>query len=123
MRYPGITLAPGETPSPALLQFIAWQLSVAPAHWTEYGQLRLLTVADYRQAVQALVDLALQTDNGIVLDQALLDYLRRRTMLAPAPNLIERICAEAITRATRRIYDVLTRVRIRASYAYLGARV
>ena len=125
MRYPGVTLAAGETPPPALLQFIAGQLGIAPTHWEEYGQrdqtrrehvlelqaalqMRLFTVADYRPAVQSLVDLAMQTDKGVVLAQALLEYLRRRGLLIPGSNVIERLCAEAVTRATRRIYDVLT---------------
>ncbi|WP_341318414.1 Tn3 family transposase [Paraburkholderia sp. IMGN_8] len=124
MRYPGITLAAGEMPPPALLQFVAGQLGIAPTHWTEYGQrdqtrrehalelqaalqMRLFTVADYRPAVQALVDLSMQTDKGIVLARALLEYLRQRAILAPGTNVIERICAEAVTRATRRIHDVL----------------
>ncbi|RAR27210.1 Tn3 family transposase, partial [Pseudomonas sp. MDMC224] len=71
-------------------------------------QLRPLTVADYHPAVLALVDLAMQTDKGFVLAQALLEYLRRQAILLPGSNVIERICAEAVTRATRRIHDVLT---------------
>ncbi|CAB3803004.1 hypothetical protein LMG28138_05282 [Pararobbsia alpina] len=35
-------------------------------------QLRPLTVADYRPAVLALVDLAMQTDKGLILAQALM---------------------------------------------------
>ncbi|CAB3774641.1 Tn3 family transposase [Paraburkholderia humisilvae] len=125
MRHPGIALSHGETPALALLQFVAGQLDIAVTHWDSYAQrdqtrrehllelqaalqVRQLTVADYRPAVQALVDLAMQTDKGLVLAQALLDYLRRHAILLPGPNVIERICAEALTRATRRIHDVLT---------------
>jgi hypothetical protein len=53
-------------------------------------QMRLFTVSDYRPAVQTLVDLAMQTDKGIVLAQALLEYVRQRAMLIPAPRVIER---------------------------------
>ncbi|EEE07280.1 Tn3 family transposase [Burkholderia multivorans] len=125
MRYPGITLPSGATPPSELLQFICQQLHISPDQWTAYGQrdqtrrehaielqsalqLRPLTVANYRAAVQSLVDLAMQTDKGIVLAQALIDHLRRQAILLPGADVIERICAEAITRATRRIYGVLT---------------
>ncbi|WP_028215621.1 Tn3 family transposase, partial [Paraburkholderia mimosarum] len=125
MRYPGIILGAGIEPPPALLEYVAGQLGIEPMLWKEYArrdqtrrehiielqaalQLRLLTVDDYRPAVQALVDLATQTDKGLVLAQALVGYLRQLAILLPGANVIERICAEAVTRATRRIYDVLT---------------
>ncbi|MBB5429006.1 TnpA family transposase [Paraburkholderia atlantica] len=88
MRYPGVTMGAGVEPPPALLEYVAGQLGIEPMLWTEYAkrdqtrrehllelqsalQLRLLTVQDYRPAVQALVDLAMQTDKGLVLAQAL----------------------------------------------------
>jgi hypothetical protein len=61
----------------------------------------------YRQAVQFLTDLAMQTDKGILLASALIEYLRRQSIILPAINAIERASAEAITRANRRIYDAL----------------
>ena len=125
MRYPGVIIAAGVEPPPTLLQYVAGQLNVDPALWREYARrdqtrrehllelqvalnLRLLTVADYRPAILALVDPAMQTDKGLVLAQALIEYLRRLAILLPAANVIERICAEAVTCATRRIHDVLT---------------
>jgi len=38
-----------------------------------------------------------------------LDVLRRRHVIAPALEVIERICPEAVTRANRRIYRALTK--------------
>ncbi len=125
LRFPGFALSAGVEPPPALLRYVAGQLGIAPSHWEAYAQrdqtrrehllelqaalqLRPLTVADYHPAVLALVDLAMQTDKGFVLAQALLEYLRRQAILLPGSNVIERICAEAVTRATRRIHDVLT---------------
>ena len=40
-----------------------------------------------------------------MLATALVDSLRRKSVLLPTSGVIERICAEAITRANRRIYD------------------
>ncbi|WP_020201300.1 Tn3 family transposase [Cupriavidus sp. WS] len=125
MRHPGILLAAGEAPPQALLQWVAQQLRLAPTHWTDYGRrdqtrrehqaelqtvlrMRPFTMADYRAAVQSLSELAQQTDKGIILATALIDFLRQQSLLLPGMNVIERICAEAVTRATRRIYQILT---------------
>ena len=50
----------------------------------------------------------MQTDKGIVLATQLVEMLRERRILLPALNAVERVCAEAITRANRRIYKQLT---------------
>ena len=65
-------------------------------------------MSHYRQAVHTLTELALQTDKGIVLASALVENLRRQSIILPAMNAIERASAEAITRANRRIYAALT---------------
>jgi hypothetical protein len=64
-------------------------------------------LAHYRQAVHATTDLALQTDKGIVLASSVLDALRHQHIILPTLDVVERVCAEAITRANRRIYDSL----------------
>jgi hypothetical protein len=58
--------------------------------------------------VEALSDLALQTDKGIILASSLIENLRKQQILLPPMDTIERAVAEAITRANRRIYAVLT---------------
>jgi hypothetical protein len=65
-------------------------------------------LAHYRQAVHATTELALQTDKGIVLATSVLDMLRHRYIILPTLDVIERVCAEAITRANRRIYEALS---------------
>ena len=50
----------------------------------------------------------MQTDKGIVLADALIEHLRRQSIILPALNAIERASAEAITRANRRIYKALS---------------
>lgn len=73
-------------------------------------QLRIqtFTARHYRPAVHSMDELAAQTDKGIVLASALVEGLRRQGVLLPTVNVIERICAEAITRANRRIYEALS---------------
>ncbi len=53
-------------------------------------------------------NLAEQTDKGIVLAASIIESLRRQNVLLPSVMVLERICAEAITRANRRIYAALT---------------
>ena len=50
----------------------------------------------------------MQTDKGIVLATALIEDLRRQLIILPVMKVIEDACAEAITRANRRIYAALT---------------
>ena len=52
--------------------------------------------------------MAWQTDKGIVLARELAEGLRSKCVLLPAGGVIERICAEAITRANRRVHVALT---------------
>ncbi|MQA49899.1 Tn3 family transposase [Klebsiella pneumoniae] len=124
LRFPGVILGVDELPFPPLLKLVADQLKVGVESWNEYGQreqtrrehlselqtvfgFRPFTMSHYRQAVQMLTELALQTDKGIVLASALIGHLRRQSVILPALNAVERASAEAITRANRRIYDAL----------------
>ena len=124
LRYPGQRLAvDGAVPAP-MLRWIARQLRVDPACWPKYAErqetrrehlielraylgLSPFGLGHYRQAVHALTELALQTDKGVVLAGNALDMLRRGHVIAPTLDVIERICAEAVTRANRRIYRAL----------------
>ena len=55
-----------------------------------------------------MVDLSLQTDKGLILATTLVENLRQKSVLLPAINAIDSICAEAITSANRIIYTALT---------------
>jgi TnpA family transposase len=125
MRYPGAMLGADESPFPPLLKLVAAQIKEPTDCWTDYAQraetrrehmleLQLVfgfqpfAAQHYRPAVHGLDDLAGQTDKGIVLATALIQSLRSQLILLPSINVIERICAEAVTRATRRIHTLLT---------------
>ncbi len=125
LRFPGQGLLT-DTEVPALmLRWIGQQLRIDPACWPQYAErettrrehlLELRTylgmdpfgLAHYRQAVRTTTDLALQTDKGIVLAGSILDTLRHLHIIIPVLDVIERICAEAVTRANRRIHVALT---------------
>ena len=125
LRFPGVILSADEPPFPPLLRIVASQLKVPVESWNDYGQreqtrrehlvelqtvfgFRPFTMNHYRQAVHTLTELAMQTDKGIVLVSALIEHLRRQSIILPALNAIERAGAEAITRANRRIHEALS---------------
>ena len=126
LRFPGIILGPDQPPHPSLLSMVAKQLKVSSDIWIEYGQQREQTRREhlselqalfgfrtfnpnlYRQSVQTLTELAMQTDKGIILSVALIESLRRQSIILPVLGTIERLCAQAITRANKRIYEALT---------------
>ncbi len=126
MRYPGVMLGADDKPFVPLLHMVSSQLKIPVDSWAEYGQrdktrrehlvelqaafgFEAFTMGHYRMAVHNLDELAGQTDKGMVLALALIENLRRRRILLPTLNVIERICAEAITRANRNIYAALTK--------------
>lgn len=121
----GQGLLPDATMPVCLLQWIGRQVRLDPSCWPLYAEweetrsahlLKLraylgmepLGLAHYRQAIHATTELALQTDKGIVLAVSVLDKLRHRHIILPTLDVIERVCAEAITRANRRIYQALS---------------
>ncbi len=124
LRFPGVILGVDEPLLPPLRKLVADQLKVSVESWDEYGKreqtrrahlvelqtvfgFQPFTMSHYRQAVQLLTELVMQTDKGIVLAGALIEQLRRQSVILPAINAVERASAEAITRANRRIYDTL----------------
>ena len=125
LRFPGHGLLPDATVPSPLLQWISRQLRTDPACWPQYAEreetrrehllelraylgMQPFGLAHFRQAVHAATELALQTDKGIVLAVSVLDALRHLHTILPTLDVIERVCAEAITRANRRIHAALT---------------
>jgi TnpA family transposase len=125
MRYPSIIFGANDNPYQPLLQIVAEQLKINPAVWVDYGQrektrrehllelqtvfgFKSFTMQHYRSCVRQLEDIARDTDKGILVATELVEHLRHQNILLPSPNVIERICAEAITRANRNIHAALT---------------
>jgi TnpA family transposase len=125
MRFPGIALGANETPHQLLLNHIATQLNISIDCWKEYGLreetrrehllellpilgLKQFSLGYYRSGLNKLEVIALQTDKPIVLADTLIQFLRSKSVLIPSISVIERICAEAITRSNRHIYHILT---------------
>lgn len=125
LRFPGAVLGMEHPPAPTLLAFVAAQLKLSAQEWLAYGHreqtrrehllelqaafgFQPFTGHHYREAVLWLMEVALQTDKGVVLVQALVGHLRRQGILLPAVGVLERLSAEALTRANRQLYQHLT---------------
>jgi len=125
LRYPGRVLAENETLPAALLGMVAAQLQVQSALWDAYAQrdetrrehlielqhlygFQPFKSKKYREIAQALIPLADQTHQAMVLVRSVIDQLRGKQVIIPPLSVIERLCAEAITRAERRLYRKLT---------------
>ena len=125
LRYPGCALPAEAQPPTPLLSMVARQVQIDPELWPKYGQrtatrrehllelqawlgLTAFTLQNFRQFVKHMTELAMQTDRGIVLASALLETLRRQSIIVPTVDVLERVCAAALTRGTRRVHEALT---------------
>lgn len=125
LRYPGLALPPEGEPPRALLLYVARQLRVDVSLWTQYAQrsstrrehlaelqawlnLTPFGLSDYRRFVGLLSELAQQTDRGLVLAYAFVEAVRQQRVMMPGVEVIERACAEALTRGTRQVHEALT---------------
>lgn len=124
LHFPGQGLLSDATVSADLLQWIGRQLRIDPTCWPQYAKreetrrehlielraylgLKPFGLTHYRQSVHAMTELAMQTDKGIVLAASILDGLRHQRVIIPTMDVIDRVCAEAITCANRHIYKKL----------------
>jgi TnpA family transposase len=125
LRYPGCPLGSENGAPDALLSFVSGQLRVDPAVWPLYAQrtetrrehlreiqtylgLTPFGARHFRTFVRHLTDLAERTDRGIVLATALVEALRRQKIVVPVADVIERLCGEALSRGTRKLYEALS---------------
>ena len=124
LRYPGQALSACERPPNSFLRMVASQLGINEKVWDQYGEreetrrehlselrafldLTPFGLRHFHQFARWLTELAIQTDKGVLLASALVQELRREKVVLPLINVIERICAPAITRANRKMYLTL----------------
>ena len=125
LRFPGHGLPPDATVSVPMLQWIGRQLRLDPACWPQYAEreetrrehllelraylgMTSFGLTHFRKMVQTTTEFAMQTDKGAVLAADVIERLRHQRTIVPTLDVIERICAEAITRANKRIYAALS---------------
>ncbi|MGY2747585.1 Tn3 family transposase [Arthrobacter sp. UYCu723] len=124
LRHPGITLAEDTEIPPELVTWLASRLDIPPETWGDYGtreetrqehgrEIRAYLgmspfgITDFRQLVEHMAEVAAQTDKGLLLVEAARDFLHSRRVASPGVGIIERACAQALTRANRRIHATL----------------
>lgn len=125
IRYPGLVIGPYSEPVQSMLLIVSRQLGIDPALWAKYAArdqtrrehlqiiidtygYRQFETVDYRSLTNWLFPLALQSDQSMVLGNVVLKEIRTRRIIVPPLTVIERLCAETMTRATRQIYAALT---------------
>ena len=121
LRDPGCALASDTKLPEPVVNWVAKQVRSAAVSWPEYGEraktrnehlhelraylgLSVFGLSDFRELLHRLTDLAMQTDKAMILAAHALETLRQKRIILPALGVIERVCAEALTRANRRIY-------------------
>lgn len=124
LRHPGIQLAEDTQVPLEVVSWLASRLSVSSGVWDEYGTreetrqehgreiraylgMSAFGIADFRQLVEHVGAVAAQTDKGLLLVEGARDFLRARKVALPGLSVIERACAQALTRANRNIYATL----------------
>jgi hypothetical protein len=120
LRYPGRLLQPGERISAPVVAFIAEQIGIQPGTLADYAfrentryehSAALQDALGYRpfagqprQEIEAwLNQAAMLAASGGELALGLRDELRRRRLIVPAVTTIERLCANALVRAERKV--------------------
>lgn len=126
LRFPGRVWEIGEEVPKAVLYYIALQLEVKPKvikayalrdttrreHLAEIQKLfgfSSFRISHYKQLSKWLLPLALGTDKGIALVEALVSEMRRCKIIIPAISTVERLAWETRRRAQLAVYLELTR--------------
>lgn len=125
LRYPGRPLQANEQPAAALVSFVAGQIDVLPEaiddhpgseqnrrrHVVELqDQLELRPFGTYPAAELTgwLLPHAIENDQLAHLVERVLEECRRRWIIIPRPQRLERLCVEARHRARREVQRRLT---------------
>lgn len=125
LRYPGRAWNPEEPIPPNILTYLARQIDEPPEVLAEYatrdttrrehmGELqrrfgfRSFSLRFYRQLSHWLMPIAMGTDEGIVLVEALIEELRTQRIIAPALSTLERLAWETRRRAQQQVVATLT---------------
>ncbi len=124
LRHPGTALAEDTEVPPELVAWLASRLAVSADAWGDYGKreqtrqdharelrtylgMSVFGITDFRRLVEAVSEVAAQTDKGLLLVESALSSLRAGKVALPGISVIERACAQALTRANRNIYATL----------------
>jgi TnpA family transposase len=125
LRFPGRPWDPDEQVPPDVLSYLAQQIGEAPEALAEYAKrdptrrehlaeiqhafgFRPFTPQIYRELSRWLLPIALSTEHGIVVADAVIEELRTRKVILPAVSTLERLCWETRRRAQQQVFTTLT---------------
>jgi TnpA family transposase len=121
LRHPGRVLGPSEMPPTAMLGYIADQLNVSGASFSDYANrevtrwehlgelqerlsLRMFGISSHRAVAGVAAEVSAGTDRGETIIRAMIDHLRASQTILPAASVLERIGLAARARARQRAY-------------------
>ncbi|AZG78945.1 DUF4158 domain-containing protein (plasmid) [Methylocystis rosea] len=124
LKFPGRVLGSEETPATDMVAFLAHQLGIVSDAYGEYAQreetrrehigeiqshlrVRPFSRNDYRSVARIATTEAIGTDRGDVIVSAMIEGLRTRGVLLPAPTILERIGLAARARARKQAHKNL----------------
>ena len=124
-RIPGQGLGPGSHLPEPFLSFVAGQLGIDPALFSDYARrdqtrrehavelqtllgLRSFRPADWRATIEVGAEVAWGTDRGEPIVQAMLEQLRATNVIVPDASVLERIGLAARALARKRTFMALT---------------
>lgn len=127
LRFPGRPLSANEKVPNFIVHTIAIQLGISPSAIKNYARgrdttrqehlikirsalgFRTFTLKDYRELARWLLPIAMKTDKGHLLVEALIIEMRKRKIILPAVYAVEHLAWAVRERAHRRIFKQLTR--------------
>lgn len=124
LRHPGFGWRAGEPVPPTVVRFLADQVHVLPSALDDYSKrpqtrldhtgqlydrlgLRPFVRGDIRQAVSIAAAAARATDKGGPIVEALIAELRRRRIILPSPDTLERVGLAGRSQARRKAAEDL----------------
>lgn len=124
LKFPGRVLGSEEAPASDMVAFLAQQLGVGSDVYSEYAHrdetrrehlgdiqsylcVRPFSRDDYRYVAKIATTEAIGTDRGHAIVAAMIEALRSRGILLPAPTILERIGLAARARARRQAHTNL----------------
>lgn len=124
LKFPGRVLGSEETSASDLVTFLVQQLGVGSDAYSEYARrdetrrehlgdiqsylcVRPFSRDDYRFVAKIATDEATGTDRGDVIVAAMIETLRTRGILLPAPTILERVGLAARARARKQAHKNL----------------
>ncbi len=140
LRHPGRMIRPGEPVPRRIVAHLCEQLDIEPSIATDYAAraptryehldtiraafgIRGFAQTNFREMSSWLLPVALATTRGEAVVDTLLSELRRRSIAAPGPTVIERLASSAMLQADRHVAQMfiahLPEARLRALDALL----